>query len=961
MNKEKSQKKVMKKEKQRIGHIVSHTHWDREWRYPIWETRLMLADFMDELIEVLESGIYPGFLLDGQVIPVLDYLEVRPEMTERVKVLISSGKLEIGPWLTLPDEYPVDGEALIRNLLQGNRVAKKLGAVINVGYTPFGWGQIAQLPQIYAGFNIDVAMIGKRVSKKRAPNCEFIWRAPDGSELLATRFGELGRQNFYFKIHLSALFGVYHEGLDWSYDWKNGGTAYHCADADQREHDHFRLDAPAHWYPEYITPEVIEDCWKTMDESVLENDRLMMNGCDYSASQPLFPEMIKRLNEIDKDFDRQWVHTTLTEYVQLMRQKVDRSRLTVAEGELRDGPAGPLTGNALTTSIAIKRLNKYAQNMLIRFAEPLCVLASMGGISFPVQLINEAWDYLLKSHPHDSINGVTQDKTVRDVTHRLEQVVELSQSLGNRAMQQLVSKIDLSRFDPEDIIVVVFNPMPYARREVAEAWINVPDKSPRNRSWPYEPEGLQLVDTEGHAVATQWQGCESKTYPVAELHTRAFPFNCQSHRVFFDTGPLPPAGYKIFRVGLMNGEHLKSEEWNDSQARTSTLLKAPDIIENEFIRIKMNGNGTFNLTDKQFNNIYDNLNYYEDRGEIGDYWINKRPMYDQVHTSQGCAARIWSENSGPLQATLVNEITMLLPRFGMREQQRRSDELVEMTIRTAVTLKAGERHVEINIQFENRIEDHCLRVMIPTGLSNAANTDVGGHFTVDSRPIRPQGPTKDSVWPDMGTLSQNNFIDVSDGEKGVAFLNDSFTEYEVLDNVERTVAFSLVRSVRNWICTETRVGSTFPSQKSGQSLGWHTAHYAIYTHPGNWMDVNIPLSAELFNVPVRVVQTRQHKGLLPDNQTSLFEITNRILRFSALKKTEDRDSYIVRVYNPTKETQRGVLKFAIQLAQSWETNLNEERKKEIKLISEYEVPITAAPQKIVTIEIRPAKLNDNGD
>ena len=67
------------KPRTRTAHVVSHIHWDREWRYPMWETRLMLVDFMDELVEVLETGRYPGFLLDGQVSPVLDYLEARPE------------------------------------------------------------------------------------------------------------------------------------------------------------------------------------------------------------------------------------------------------------------------------------------------------------------------------------------------------------------------------------------------------------------------------------------------------------------------------------------------------------------------------------------------------------------------------------------------------------------------------------------------------------------------------------------------------------------------------------------------------------------------------------------------------------------------------------------------------------------------------------------------------------------
>src|SRR3989339_1164616 len=121
----------------RKSHIGSHTHWDREWRYPIWETRLMLIDCMDELIEVLESGKYCSFLMDGQMSPILDYLEIRPEMEEKILSLVKSGKLEIGPWFTLPDEYPVCGESLVRNLLWGRRSVKKMGGSFNIGYTPF--------------------------------------------------------------------------------------------------------------------------------------------------------------------------------------------------------------------------------------------------------------------------------------------------------------------------------------------------------------------------------------------------------------------------------------------------------------------------------------------------------------------------------------------------------------------------------------------------------------------------------------------------------------------------------------------------------------------------------------------------------------------------------------------------------------------------------------------------------
>ena len=197
-----------------------------------------------------------------------------------------------------------------------------------------------------------------------------------------------------------------------------------------------------------------------------------------------------------------------------------------------------------------------------------------------------------------------------------------------------------------------------------------------------------------------------------------------------------------------------------------------------------------------------------------------------------------------------------------------------------------------------------------------------------------------------------NCVDVSDGKIGIAFLNDSLGEYEVLDNDERTVALSLLRSVKNWICTETRVGSSFPSQKGGQSLGTHSIRYALQPHAGNSQQANIPLEAELFNVAPRVVQTRKHKGQLPGTENSLFSIDNNVLRFSTLKKTEDRKTFTVRLYNPTAQTQKAKIKFAAKITQAWQTNLNEKRMNKLNPTKAGTVSITADPYKIITIEIK---------
>lgn len=187
------------------AYILPHTHWDREWRYPLWKSRMLLIRFMEELLEILDRDPeYRCFLMDGQVAPILDFLEVMPEQSERVRGHIQDGRIAVGPWFTLPDLYPLDGECLVRNLLRGTREAAALGGCLTVGYNSFGWGQTAQFPQIYAGFGIDFIICAKKVSNERAPQSEFLWQSPDGTAILTSRLGEHARGNFYFNTYLYA-------------------------------------------------------------------------------------------------------------------------------------------------------------------------------------------------------------------------------------------------------------------------------------------------------------------------------------------------------------------------------------------------------------------------------------------------------------------------------------------------------------------------------------------------------------------------------------------------------------------------------------------------------------------------------------------------------------------------------------------------------------------------------------
>src|SRR6476620_2526324 len=94
----------------RLVNVVPHTHWDREWYKPYPLFRMQLVELLDGLLPELEADSgYAHFQLDGQMAVVDDYLEVRPAERERLVGLNRSGRLSMGPWYTLPDEFLVSG------------------------------------------------------------------------------------------------------------------------------------------------------------------------------------------------------------------------------------------------------------------------------------------------------------------------------------------------------------------------------------------------------------------------------------------------------------------------------------------------------------------------------------------------------------------------------------------------------------------------------------------------------------------------------------------------------------------------------------------------------------------------------------------------------------------------------------------------------------------------------------
>ena len=95
---------------------MPHTHWDREWYEPFQTFRMRLVKLLDALLPMLESDpSYARFLLDGQTVVIDDYLEIRPDARAALQRLAAAGRISIGPWMVLMDEFMVSGETIVRD------------------------------------------------------------------------------------------------------------------------------------------------------------------------------------------------------------------------------------------------------------------------------------------------------------------------------------------------------------------------------------------------------------------------------------------------------------------------------------------------------------------------------------------------------------------------------------------------------------------------------------------------------------------------------------------------------------------------------------------------------------------------------------------------------------------------------------------------------------------------------
>ncbi|MCD6553960.1 MAG: hypothetical protein J7M16_08125 [Anaerolineae bacterium] len=452
--------------------IVSHTHWDREWYQPFQEYRIRLVHLMDKLLDILATDPnYRYFTLDGQTIVLEDYLEVCPERETEIRRFIQKGRLLIGPWYILPDEFLVGPEATVRNLMLGDRVARRFGPKMMIGYVPDPFGHISQLPQILRGFGIDVACFWRGAGD--APT-EFRWAAPDGSEVLT--------------LHLRDSYGnAAHLPTD-----EDGFVA-----AIQRIVDSLAPHAPT----DYL---------------------LAMNGTDHLEPMPELPALIAAANARLPDVVLR--HGTLPQHVAAVRAAAPD--LELLSGEMRCPQRAPLLPGVLSARMWIKQRNAAAETLLEKWAEPFSALAATvepGTLNLQ-PLVQQAWRYLIQNHPHDSICGCSIDQVHKEMDVRFDWVTQIGEEVTRQSLAAIANAVDTTSLDTGEpaVPVVVFNPVSGPRTDLVTIRAQLPGGM----------EHFTVTDEAGQPVPFQVQRRHVDEYGTLELAFVATDVPGHGYRTF---------------------------------------------------------------------------------------------------------------------------------------------------------------------------------------------------------------------------------------------------------------------------------------------------------------------------------------------------------------------------------------------------------------------------------------------
>jgi alpha-mannosidase len=356
--------------------------------------------------------------------------------------------------------------------------------------------------------------------------------------------------------------------------------------------------------------------------------------------------------------------------------------------------------------------------------------------------------------------------------------------------------------------------------------------------------------------------------------------------------------------------------------RSSAIVHRPwsNVLENDFIHVEFNSDGDITrIFDKQANrevlapnSIANQFQAFEDRPKSWDAW-DVDIFYDDKMWLADAATSIEVVEDGELRQTIEIKRKILKSEYIQR-----------------ISLNYNSPRLDFDTHINWQERHTMLKVAFPVDI-------LAPQATYEIQWGNVQRPTHRNTswdWARFETCA-HKWVDLSEGNYGVSLLNDCKYGHDIHKNVMR---ITLLRS---------------PTQPDPMAdYGEHQFKYSFYPHVDSW-NVETQREAYLLNDPILVFKpngegpTANRTSRLP----SLISTSAPNVIIETIKRAEDGDGIIIRLYESQRKRGPVQIRFGRALDSAWATNLLEGNESALH-IDQYSILLNLRPYQIITLRAK---------
>lgn len=877
-------------------HVVPHSHWDREWYFTTSRSKVYLMKDLKDVLDTLESNPdFKYFMVDAQGSLLDDYIKWMPQDKDRITKLVKEKKLVIGPWYTQTDQLVISGESIVRNMYYGMKRCETFGGYMNVGYVPDSFGQSGNMPQIYKEFGIDDTLFWRGVSDDMVNHTDYNWRGDDGSVVFTTQIP----------------FGYY-----------IGGNI----PEDPKQSEEF-------WQKE---------CFEKAGGRSATKHIYFPNGFDQAPIRTNLPEIIKERNE--KDPENEYVISCIEDYIKDV--KSENPELEEVSGELVIAKHMRIHKSIFSSRSDLKVMNTQIQNYVTNVMEPLLTLSYNLGNDYPHEAVGEIWKLLFENAAHDSIGSCISDTANEDVYVRYKQARDIAVNLVELHSRLIATSVK----NDAEMTFTLINTLPQKRNDTVVVKTYIPGGN------------FAILDEKGNKVDyTVIESRDLTDYVLSQTikldPSRKFyvPSKVLEATIAIKTSDVPAFGYVQYKL--------------DTKGNSAKNLEKKNTLENEFYAINVEEDGSLTITDKENNVTYKNQGVLVENGDDGDSFNYSPPRKDlEVFSNKSeCSVEV---SGSDIYDQAVIKFNMVVPKD--LEERAEGKVSVNLPITMTVALRKDSKVIDFNVHVDNKGLSHRLCVLFDSQIVssfNYADEQFGSikrpnYYEKEMKLYMASAENKtekkagvqelanwandQSTWqePPISIEPTQSYVSLTDGKQGIAVIPQGVREYEVLDN--HMIRLTLFRTYgfmgkENLIYRPGRAsGERIIETPAAQLLKEMDFAFGFTTYASDINEANVDTLAKAYNTNIEVYtyaeflngrlifSQREIEGT-KESRYSLFETENKLV-VSAMKKAEDNDGYIIRLFNgKNHENTSDTIKFNFDVKEAYYTNLREEKTEDIKV------------------------------